>query len=166
MLTFSLLSFEIFKKEKELNLSTNLSLTTFALGILFSILFGLIIRLWQLAKISTATAKYALSEVNATLESTADGILVVDRTGNVMNYNKRFLNMWYQKERLLKTINYHDIKLMINKQLINRREAIQRINKILKNPDYQQAFELKLKNNTYYHCYTQPLKLDDEIIGR
>lgn len=166
MLTFSLLSFEIFKKEKELNLSTNLSLTTFALGILFSILFGLIIRLWQLAKISTATAKYALSEVNATLESTADGILVVDRTGNVMNYNKRFLNMWYQKERFLKTINYHDIKLMINKQLINRREAIQRINKILKNPDYQQAFELKLKNNTYYHCYTQPLKLDDEIIGR
>lgn len=165
MLTFSLLSFEIFKKEKELNLSTNLSLTTFALGILFSILFGLIIRLWQLAKISTATAKYALSEVNATLESTADGILVVG-TGNVMNYNKRFLNMWYQKERFLKTINYHDIKLMINKQLINRREAIQRINKILKNPDYQQAFELKLKNNTYYHCYTQPLKLDDEIIGR
>ncbi|HAT8637724.1 TPA: EAL domain-containing protein [Legionella pneumophila] len=166
MLTFSLLSFEIFKKEKELNLSTNLSLTTFALGILFSILFGLIIRLWQLAKISTATAKYALSEVNATLESTADGILVVDRTGNVMNYNKRFLNMWYQKERFLKTINYHDIKLMINKQLINRREAIQRVNKILKNPAYQQAFELKLKNNTYYHCYTQPLKLDDEIIGR
>ncbi|HDS3847737.1 EAL domain-containing protein [Legionella pneumophila] len=166
MLTFSLLSFEIFKKEKELNLSTNLSLTTFALGILFSILFGLIIRLWQLAKISTATAKYALSEVNATLESTADGILVVDRKGNVINYNKRFLNMWYEKERLLKTINYHDIKLMINKQLTNRREAILRINKILKNPDYQRAFELKLKNNTYYHCYTQPLKLDDEIIGR
>ncbi|HFD2276052.1 TPA: histidine kinase, partial [Legionella pneumophila] len=91
MFTFALLSFEIFKKEKELNLSTNLSLSALALGVFFSILFGLIIRLWQLAKISAVTAKYALSEIKATLESTADGILVVDRTGNVMNYNKRFL---------------------------------------------------------------------------
>ncbi|WBV67833.1 hypothetical protein PGH46_12010 [Legionella pneumophila] len=129
MFTFSLLSFEIFKKEKELNLSTNLSISTLALGVFFSILFGLIIRLWQLAKISAVTAKYALSEIKATLESTADGILVVDRAGKVMNYNKRFLNMWYQEERSLKTINYHDIKLIINKQLINRRETIQRINK-------------------------------------
>ncbi|HAT8226921.1 TPA: diguanylate cyclase, partial [Legionella pneumophila] len=166
MFTFALLSFEIFKKEKELNLSTNLSLSALALGVFFSILFGLIIRLWQLAKISAVTAKYALSEIKATLESTADGILVVDRTGNVMNYNKRFLNMWYQEERPLKTINYHDIKLIINKQLINRRETIQRINKILKSPDYQHAFELKLKGEIYYDCYTQPLKLDDEIIGR
>ncbi|HAU1638539.1 putative bifunctional diguanylate cyclase/phosphodiesterase [Legionella pneumophila] len=166
MFTFALLSFEIFKKEKELNLSTNLSLSTLALGVFFSILFGLIIRLWQLAKISAVTAKYALSEIKATLESTADGILVVDRTGNVMNYNKRFLNMWYQEERPLKTINYHDIKLIINKQLINRRETIQRINKILKNPNYQHSFELKFKGEIYYDCYTQPLKLDDEIIGR
>ncbi|HAT1922248.1 TPA: EAL domain-containing protein [Legionella pneumophila] len=166
MFTFALLSFEIFKKEKELNLSTNLSLSALALGVFFSILFGLIIRLWQLAKISAVTAKYALSEIKATLESTADGILVVDRTGNVMNYNKRFLNMWYQEERPLKTINYHDIKLIINKQLINRRETIQRINKILKNPNYQHSFELKFKGEIYYDCYTQPLKLDDEIIGR
>ncbi|HAT1819780.1 TPA: EAL domain-containing protein [Legionella pneumophila] len=166
MFTFALLSFEVFKKEKELNLSTNLSLSALALGVFFSILFGLIIRLWQLAKISAVTAKYALSEIKATLESTADGILVVDRTGNVMNYNKRFLNMWYQEERPLKTINYHDIKLIINKQLINRRETIQRINKILKNPNYQHSFELKFKGEIYYDCYTQPLKLDDEIIGR
>ncbi|HDY2642914.1 TPA: EAL domain-containing protein [Legionella pneumophila] len=166
MLTFALLSFEIFKEEKELNLSTNLSLSTLVLGILFSILFGLIIRLWQLAKKSATTAKYALSEIKATLESTADGILVVDKTGNVMNYNKRFLNMWCQEERALKTINYRDIRLMINKQLINQREVTQRVNKILKNPDYQHAFELKLKGSIYYDCYTQPLKLDDEIIGR
>ncbi|HAT6977974.1 TPA: EAL domain-containing protein [Legionella pneumophila] len=166
MFTFALLSFEIFKKEEELNLSTNLSLSTLAIGVFISILFGLIIRLWQLAKISAVAAKYALSEVKSTLESTADGIVVVDNEGNVMNYNQRFLNMWYQKVRPLKTINYQDFKLMINKQLINRRETIQRINKILKTPDYQHAFELKLEGEIYYDCYTQPLKLDDEIIGR
>ncbi|HAU1184015.1 TPA: histidine kinase, partial [Legionella pneumophila] len=118
MITFALLSFEIFEKENKLNL--NLSIVILIMGALFSFLFGLVIRLWQLAKLSATAAKYALSEIKATLESTADGILVVDRTGNVMNYNKRFLNMWYQKERPLKTINYRDIKLMINKQLINR----------------------------------------------
>ncbi|MCK1869469.1 bifunctional diguanylate cyclase/phosphodiesterase [Legionella pneumophila] len=36
----------------------------------------------------------------------------------------------------------------------------------MKNPNYQHAFELKFKGEIYYDCYTQPLKLDDEIIGR
>ncbi|HDV6633731.1 TPA: EAL domain-containing protein [Legionella pneumophila] len=164
MITFALLSFEVFEKENKLNL--NLSIVIFIIGIFFSFLFGLVIRLWQMAKLSVAAAKYALSEVNATLESTADGILVVDRTGNVMNCNQRFLSMWRQEVDSLKIITYQDMKLEINKQLVNKREVIHRINQIIKHPDYQDSFELKLKGNLYYDCYTQPLKLDDEIIGR
>ena len=36
----------------------------------------------------------SLSLVEATLESTADGILVVDRSGSVVSFNRRLLRMW------------------------------------------------------------------------
>ncbi|HBD7467933.1 TPA: EAL domain-containing protein [Legionella pneumophila] len=164
MLTFTLLSFEILEKENRLNLS--FSIATFVIGIFLSFLFGLVIRLWQLAKLSAIAAKYAFLEVEATLESTADGILVVDKESKVINYNQRFLDMWRQGINPPRIINYLDIKEEINKQLVNKREVIHRINQTIKHPDHKNSFELKLKGNLYYDCYTQPLKLDEDIIGR
>ena len=38
--------------------------------------------------------KQTMSLLNATLESTADGLLVVDNFGKVVRYNEKFLKMW------------------------------------------------------------------------
>lgn len=35
-----------------------------------------------------------LSLLNATIESTRDGILVVDLTGKIINFNTKFVDMW------------------------------------------------------------------------
>ena len=45
-------------------------------------------------KISDATLKKTLSLLNASLESTADGIFVVDQQGMITSYNQNFMNMW------------------------------------------------------------------------
>ena len=37
---------------------------------------------------------YTLSLLEATIESTADGILVVDRQGRIVRYNQKFAEMW------------------------------------------------------------------------
>ena len=44
--------------------------------------------------------KQTMSLLNATLESTADGLLVVDNFGKVVRYNKKFLKMWHIPESL------------------------------------------------------------------
>src|SRR5262249_30040266 len=44
-----------------------------------------------------------LSLLSATLESTADGILVVDLGGRVTSYNRKFATMWRLPEALLAT---------------------------------------------------------------
>ena len=36
----------------------------------------------------------SLSLLRATLDSTADGILVVDENGKILTYNRRFVEMW------------------------------------------------------------------------
>lgn len=42
-----------------------------------------------------------VAELRATLESTADGILVTDRSGDIRNYNRHFAAMWDVPEELL-----------------------------------------------------------------
>ena len=39
--------------------------------------------------------KTTLSLLNATIESTRDGILVVDLTGRITSFNEKFVDMWY-----------------------------------------------------------------------
>ena len=39
--------------------------------------------------------KKTLSLLNATIESTRDGILVVDLKGEIISFNKKFLDMWH-----------------------------------------------------------------------
>ena len=43
----------------------------------------------------------AAAELNATLESTADGILVTDLAGRIRNFNRRFADLWGVPEELL-----------------------------------------------------------------
>ena len=48
----------------------------------------------QQRTISDTTLKKTLSLLNASLESTTDGILVVDPQGKITSYNQNFVNMW------------------------------------------------------------------------
>ena len=45
--------------------------------------------------------KSSLSLLSASLESTADGILIVDRQGKIALWNQKFANMWTIPEEVL-----------------------------------------------------------------
>ncbi|HZT05634.1 MAG TPA: response regulator [Chloroflexota bacterium] len=56
----------------------------------------------QKARLNQESAE-ALSLLEGTLESTADGILVVDGDGRILRYNARFIEMWRLPESILET---------------------------------------------------------------
>jgi len=53
-------------------------------------------------KIAEAELEKSFSLQNATLESTADGILVVDTNGKIIQHNQKFAEMWKIPEEVLK----------------------------------------------------------------
>ncbi|HVR08344.1 MAG TPA: PAS domain-containing protein, partial [Thermoanaerobaculia bacterium] len=50
---------------------------------------------------AVAAARRALSLLQSTLESTADGIVVISQQGRMVSHNQRFLRMWRLSAELL-----------------------------------------------------------------
>ena len=60
---------------------------------------------------------YAL--LNATLESTADGLLAVDNLGRLTSYNQKFCDMWGITKTSLADMDYDDVVARISEQLVD-----------------------------------------------
>src|SRR5438477_4145474 len=48
-----------------------------------------------------------LSLLNATFEATADGILVVDLSGHILSFNRKFAKLWRSPDSILATKDAH-----------------------------------------------------------
>ena len=73
-------------------------------------------------KISDTTLKKTLSLLNASLESTADGILVIDQQDRITGYNQNFMNMWSIPRGLLESGENEDVMKHVLPQLKNPEE--------------------------------------------
>lgn len=60
---------------------------------------------------------YAL--LNATLESTADGLLAVDNHGNLTSFNQKFSDMWGIDRASLQKMDFTELALAMGEQLID-----------------------------------------------
>ncbi len=65
-------------------------------------------------KISDTTLRKTLSLLHAALESTAEGILVVDQQGKITRYNQNFVNMWNIPPVLLATAEQREGNAVIS----------------------------------------------------
>ena len=54
-------------------------------------------------KLAEATTRKTLSLLNAALESTADGILVVDSRGKITGFNRKYVNMWHIPDAVMES---------------------------------------------------------------
>lgn len=111
-----------------------------------------------------------VSVLQATLESTADGILVVDVDGNIVSHNRRFEEMWKLPSALIAA----------NNDASGRRRLIQHIQDQLRNPEYfvdgleeryaepeSDSFDiLNFKDGRVLERYSVPLRLNGGSVGR
>ncbi|MDP5238599.1 ATP-binding protein [Uliginosibacterium sp. 31-16] len=106
------------------------------------------------------------SQLRATLEATADGIMVRDRHGQISNMNRRFSQMWRIPDDLL--LRHEDKRLIhfIVNQLADPVWYAKRINEVGTDEDGEAFDTLALADGRMFECKSRPARHGEQIIGR
>ncbi|MBA3813306.1 MAG: EAL domain-containing protein [Alphaproteobacteria bacterium] len=114
----------------------------------------------------TASLRSSLSLTRSTLESSTDGIIVIDNEGKIIDYNKRFVELWGVSPSMMASKKYSIlIEYMLN-QINNKKTYVEKLKIITKNIEETYVDIIKLKDNRVFEQYTQSQKMEEEIIGR
>lgn len=108
----------------------------------------------------------SFSLIRATLESSADGIMVMDNDNLLVDYNAHFAEMWKLPQTLLNNKQGLRIFEYIQNQLQQSELLSKHMESLHSEPEAILNEILTLKNNSIYEVYSQPHKLKGEIIGR
>jgi PAS domain S-box-containing protein len=117
-------------------------------------------------KLAEATTKKTLSLLNAALESTADGILVVDRGGKITSYNRKYVNMWNIPDSVLKSGKGSTIVEHVKRELKDPEGYIARINELAAHPERESYDMLELNDGRIFERYSKPQKIGNAVVGR
>ena len=110
--------------------------------------------------------QHSVSLLTATLESTADGILVVDRQGNVQGFNRRFATLWRIPETLLASGDDHQLLSFVADQLRDPEAFLPRVPQPHREPAAESNEIIHLKDGRVFEWYSKPQSLGKEIVGR
>jgi PAS domain S-box-containing protein len=103
------------------------------------------------------------SRLRATLEATADGILVLDRDGRVVNMNRRLARLWHLPEAL---VTRHDDAALLE-HLIEAVETPEVVRRLLTGQGLNETFDIiPLRDGRIFELSSRPARHDEEVIGR
>jgi PAS domain S-box-containing protein len=106
------------------------------------------------------------SLLNATLESTADGLLVVDVNGKTAIYNQKFVELWGIPSDLLEEKIDEQMLMYVLTQLENPTEFINKVNFLYKNQELSSVDDIKLTDGRVFERYSIPQWVNRTIVGR
>ena len=114
-------------------------------------------------------AKEALKDnetlLRATLESTADGILVVDSRGRVVSRNARFGQMWRIPEEILVSNNDEKLLNSVLAQLKDPQMFLSKVQELYKS-NKRDFDTIEFKDDRVFERYSEPLIVNNNVVGR
>jgi PAS domain S-box-containing protein len=105
-----------------------------------------------------------LAQLRTTLESTADGILVIDGNGKITSMNRLFSQMWGIPPALLDAGEDGAIIEFLARQVREGELCRTRLREVADSEQTEDLFELD--NGRFFECRARPQYLGERIIGR
>ncbi len=119
------------------------------------------------ARYEGETERYnALSLLEAALESTADGLLVVDREGRIVRFNERFARMWGIPSEILQSRDDERALAFVLSQLEDPEHFLSKVRKLYATPEAESFDTLRFRDGRVFERYSLPQRLDSGIVGR
>jgi signal transduction histidine kinase len=108
----------------------------------------------------------SVSLLSATLESTADGILVVDRAGNVSAHNQRYLDMWRLSPTVGERTRDDAMLLSLSDQLEDPVAFRETVRRLYGTPEEESFDVLRFKDGRVVERFSRPQRIDGQAVGR
>jgi signal transduction histidine kinase len=108
----------------------------------------------------------SISLLKATLESTADGILVVDRAGRIVDFNERFLELWHIPMDVIAAQDDDRALAYVLDQLRNPDEFIAKVKELYDQSEEESLDVLYFRDGRVFERYSRPQRVGDQVNGR
>ena len=106
-----------------------------------------------------------LSLLRATLESTADGILVTAPDGRIVTFNERFLAIWGLPRESVEGANHIDMVRLVGSRFRDPSDLGRRIESLYTLPDTEALDTLEMTDGRVFERYSRPQWLDGRCGG-
>jgi len=108
----------------------------------------------------------SLSLLNATLESTADGILVTNNNGHISCWNQKFIDLWHIPEELMNTTVPYPVTNHIKAQVARPEEFFDKVMELYDDPEASCVDTLALTDGRFFRRFSQPQRIGTTVVGR
>jgi diguanylate cyclase (GGDEF)-like protein/PAS domain S-box-containing protein len=108
----------------------------------------------------------ALSLLMATLDATADGILVVDTRGHITSFNHRFTELWRFPDELLETEEHTVSMAFVLDQVAKPESFLANLEEVYAQPDTESHDTLLFKDGRVFERHSTPQRVDGDVVGR
>lgn len=115
---------------------------------------------------SQQSLKLAVAQLTATLESTTDGILVVDLNQKMKRYNQRFIEMWRIPQKIIDSGDDDQAIAFVLDQLVLPDAFIAKIEQLYASPEQESFDVLRFKDGRIFERYSRPKLVDGQATGR
>ena len=110
--------------------------------------------------------KQSLSLLQATLDATTNGILVVDLSGRITSYNKQFKQMFGHSDEVLESREDSAAIKWVLDQLKDPEQFVSKIQYLYENPELSSLDTIELKDGRILERFSGLQLLDGKPIGR
>ena len=107
-----------------------------------------------------------LSLMLATLESTADGILVVNTDGKIVTFNRLFARMWKLSDEVLASKEDARALDCALDQLLEPEKFLEKVRYLYRHPREESFDRLLFKDGRVYERYSRPQLIGGKVVGR